>query len=79
LTLKIALLIGAKPRGKGMVRADLLKANGAIFKAQGQAIQNNAHPDVKVVVVGNPANTNAAILSNFAPKLNPANITSLTR
>lgn len=62
-----------------MDRADLLKANGAIFKAQGKAIQDNAHPNVKIAVVGNPANTNAAIISEFAPKLNPANITSLTR
>lgn len=62
-----------------MVRADLLKANGAIFKAQAQAIQNNADPDVKICVVGNPANTNAAILSEFAPRINPANVTSLTR
>lgn len=76
---QIAILVGAKPRGKGMDRKDLLEQNGAIFKSQGVAIQNNAHKDVKVVVVGNPANTNAAILSEFGKSINPKNITSLTR
>lgn len=62
-----------------MVRADLLKANGAIFKNQAGYIQDNAHPDVKICVVGNPANTNAAIIAEFAPKIPKSNITSLTR
>jgi malate dehydrogenase len=75
----VACLVGAKPRGPGMERKDLLEQNGAIFKAQGAALQEHADPQVKVVVVGNPANTNALILSEYAPKLNPKNITSLTR
>ena len=75
----IAILVGAKPRGPGMDRKDLLTQNGAIFRSQGKVIQENASKDVKIVVVGNPANTNAAILSEFAPQIDPKNITSLTR
>jgi len=75
----IALLIGAKPRGKGMVRADLLKANANIFKGQGKAIEKYASRDVKVVVVGNPANTNALITMKNAPSIPPSNFTAMTR
>ena len=57
----VALLVGAKPRSKGMERADLLEANGGIFKPQGEAINAGAADDVKILVVGNPANTNALI------------------
>lgn len=63
----IALLVGARPRGPGMERGDLLEANGGIFAPQGQAINNGAAEDVKVLVVGNPANTNALIASAHAP------------
>jgi malate/lactate dehydrogenase len=72
-------LVGAKPRGPGMNRSDLLKDNGSIFKSQALVIQENAHPDVKICVVGNPANTNAAIIAEYATKIPKANITSLTR
>src|SRR5881275_2594635 len=65
----VALLIGARPRSKGMERADLLEANGAIFKPQGEALSNNAADDVKILVVGNPANTNALIAMNNAPDI----------
>lgn len=75
----IALLVGARPRGPGMERSDLLEANGGIFKVQGQALNDNANKDVKVVVVGNPANTNAHTAMRFAPDLNPRNFTALTR
>jgi malate dehydrogenase len=75
----IALLVGARPRGPGMTRADLLKVNASIFKAQAQAIEKNANKDCKILVVGNPANTNAAIIAHYAPSLNKKNITSLTR
>lgn len=75
----VALLVGAKPRGPGMERSDLLEANGGIFKTQGEALNNNASKDVKVVVVGNPANTNAHTAMRFAPDLNPRNFTALTR
>ena len=78
-----ALLIGARPRGKGMQRADLLRANAKIFKTQGTAIGRVANPNVKVVVVGNPANTNALICSHFAcgsrGHADPRNITAMTR
>src|ERR671928_258268 len=67
----IALLVGARPRTKGMERADLLEANGAIFKPQGKAINDHAADDVKVLVVGNPANTNALIAMNNAPDVPP--------
>jgi malate dehydrogenase len=65
----VACLVGARPRGPGMVRADLLKANANIFKAQGKAINEVASRDIKVVVVGNPANTNALIASTNAPDI----------
>ena len=75
----VALLVGAKPRGPGMERSDLLEANGGIFKVQGEALNGNANKDVKVVVVGNPANTNAHTAMRFAPDLNSRNFTALTR
>jgi malate dehydrogenase len=75
----IALLIGARPRTKDMERADLLEANGAIFKPQGQAINNHAADDVKVLVVGNPANTNALIAMNNAPDVPRERFTAMTR
>jgi malate dehydrogenase len=74
-----AVLVGAKPRSKGMERGDLLKANAEIFKVQGQAIDTVAKKSVKVLVVGNPANTNAMITSHFAPSINPRQITAMTR
>ena len=74
-----ALLVGAKPRGPGMERSDLLEANGGIFKVQGQALNENASRNVKVVVVGNPANTNAHTAMLSASDLNPKNFTALTR
>jgi len=75
----VAMLVGAKPRGPGMERSDLLEANGGIFKVQGEALNGNANGDVKVVVVGNPANTNAHTAMRFAPDLNSRNFTALTR
>jgi malate dehydrogenase len=75
----IALLIGARPRTKGMERADLLEANGAIFKPQGQAINGHAAADVKVLVVGNPANTNALIAMNNAPDVPRERFSAMTR
>jgi len=74
-----ALFIGAKPRGPGMERKDLINDNGKIFSALGQTLNEVGNPDCKVVVVGNPANTNAYILKANAPKMNPRNITALTR
>ncbi|WP_072281327.1 malate dehydrogenase [Rappaport israeli] len=74
-----ALLVGARPRSAGMERKDLLEANGAIFKPQGQALNEHANRNVKVLVVGNPANTNALITKTFAPDLNPKNFTAMTR
>lgn len=74
-----ALLVGAKPRGPGMERSDLLKGNAAIFSAQGKAMNEHASRDLKVLVVGNPANTNALIAQANAPDLNPANFTAMTR
>ncbi len=74
-----ALLVGAKPRGPGMERADLLKSNAAIFSVQGKSLNNHASRDVKILVVGNPANTNALIAQQNAPDLNPANFTAMTR
>ena len=73
------LLVGARPRGPGMERKDLLEANAAIFSAQGKAINDNASRDVKVLVVGNPANTNALIAYRNAPDLNPGQFTAMTR
>ena len=74
-----ALLVGARPRGPGMERKDLLEANAAIFSAQGKAINDNASRDIKVLVVGNPANTNALITQRNAPDINPRQFTAMTR
>jgi len=74
-----ALLVGSKPRGKGMERGDLLKENGKIFKPQGQALNARAARDVKVLVIGNPANTNALIAMRNAPDLDPSQFTAMTR
>lgn len=73
------LLVGARPRGPGMERKDLLEANAAIFSAQGKAINDSASRDVKVLVVGNPANTNALIAYRNAPDLKPGQFTAMTR
>ena len=75
----VALLVGAMPRKDGMERSDLLSANGGIFKPQGKAISDNAKKDVKVLVVGNPANTNALIAMNNAPNIDPRQFTAMTR
>lgn len=75
----VALLVGARPRSKGMERKDLLEANGAIFTVQGKALNDNASRDVKVLVVGNPANTNAYIAQQSAPDLDPNCFTSMLR
>lgn len=75
----VAILVGAMPRREGMERKDLLKANVKIFKQQGQALNTYAKKDVKVVVVGNPANTNAFICKKYAPSIPPQNFTCLTR
>ncbi|NNF52117.1 MAG: malate dehydrogenase [Gammaproteobacteria bacterium] len=74
-----ALLVGAKPRGPGMERADLLLGNAKIFSAQGKAINEHASKDIKVLVVGNPANTNALIASANAPDIDPRQFTAMTR
>ncbi|MEX1279267.1 MAG: malate dehydrogenase [Acidimicrobiia bacterium] len=74
-----ALLVGAMPRKAGMERADLLEANGAIFTVQGRALASAASDDVRVLVVGNPANTNALITLNNAEGLDPRNVTAMTR
>jgi len=74
-----ALLVGARPRGPGMERADLLSANGKIFGPQGASMNKVASRDVKVLVVGNPANTNSLIAQAAAPDLNPRNFTAMTR
>jgi malate dehydrogenase len=74
-----ALLVGARPRGPGMERKDLLEANAAIFSVQGKALNQHASRDIKVLVVGNPANTNALITQANAPDLDPRNITAMTR
>jgi malate dehydrogenase len=74
-----ALLVGARPRGPGMERGDLLSANGKIFGPQGAAMNKVASRDIKVLVVGNPANTNALIAQAAAPDLNPRNFTAMTR
>lgn len=73
------LLVGARPRGPGMERKDLLEANAAIFSVQGKAINDNASSSVKVLVVGNPANTNALIAYRNAPDLKPGQFTAMTR
>jgi malate dehydrogenase len=75
----VALLVGARPRGKGMERADLLSANGGIFKPQGEAINAGAADDVRILVVGNPANTNALIAHTHAPDVPADRFTAMTR
>ncbi|WP_409464534.1 malate dehydrogenase [Amycolatopsis sp. GA6-003] len=75
----IALLVGARPRSKGMERGDLLEANGGIFKPQGEAINAGAADDIKVLVVGNPANTNALIAQSHAPDVPAERFTAMTR
>jgi len=76
---EIALLVGSRPRTKGMERSDLLAANGAIFTVQGKALSESAKSDVKVLVVGNPANTNALIAMNNAPDIDARQFTAMTR
>ena len=75
----VALLVGARPRSKGMERADLLEANGQIFKPQGEALNAGAADDVKILVVGNPANTNALIAMSNAPDIPNERFTAMTR
>ena len=74
-----ALLVGSRPRTKGMERSELLQANGGIFSVQGKALSDNARPGVKVLVVGNPANDNCLIALNNAPNLDPSQFTAMTR
>jgi malate dehydrogenase len=74
-----AFLVGAKPRGPGMERSDLLQGNAAIFKVQGKALNDQARRTVRVIVVGNPANTNALITIKNAPEIDPRRITAMTR
>ena len=74
-----ALLVGARPRGPGMERKDLLEANAQIFSVQGKAINDHASRDIRVLVVGNPANTNALIASSNAPDIDAGNFTAMTR
>jgi len=73
------LLIGARPRSKGMERKDLIEANGAIFSVQGKVINDHASRNIKVLLVGNPANTNALIAMKNAPDIDPRNFTAMTR
>jgi malate dehydrogenase len=75
----IALLVGARPRSKGMERSDLLEANGGIFKPQGEALNNHAADDVRILVVGNPANTNCLIAKSNAPDIPGERFTAMTR
>jgi malate dehydrogenase len=75
----LALLVGARPRSKGMERNDLLEANGAIFTTQGKALSDNAAEDIHVLVVGNPANTNCLIAQASAPRIPPQRFTAMTR
>src|SRR5690554_3430185 len=75
----VALLVGARPRGPGMERADLLEANGGIFKPQGEAINAGAAADIRVLVVGNPANTNALIAQQHAPDVPAERFTAMMR
>ncbi|MFD6097926.1 malate dehydrogenase [Nocardiopsis flavescens] len=75
----VALLVGARPRGPGMERGDLLEANGGIFKPQGEAINAGAADDIRVLVVGNPANTNALIAQSHAPDVPAERFTAMTR
>ncbi len=76
---QVALLVGARPRSKGMERSDLLEANGGIFKPQGEALNNHAAEDVRVLVVGNPANTNCLIAQSNAPDIPRERFTAMTR
>src|SRR5919204_883497 len=76
---EVALLVGARPRTKGMERADLLEANGAIFKPQGEALNAGAADNVRILVVGNPANTNALIAMNNAPDIPAERFTAMMR
>jgi malate dehydrogenase len=78
-SVQVALLVGARPRTKGMERADLLEANGQIFKPQGEALSEGAADDVRVLVVGNPANTNALIAMSNAADIPPERFTAMTR
>jgi malate dehydrogenase len=75
----VAMLVGARPRSKGMERADLLEANGAIFKPQGEALNSHAADDVRILVVGNPANTNALIAMSNAPDIPNERFSAMTR
>jgi malate dehydrogenase len=75
----VAMLVGARPRSKGMERADLLEANGAIFKPQGEALNEHAADDVRILVVGNPANTNALIAMSNAPDIPNERFSAMTR
>ena len=75
----VALLVGARPRGPGMERSDLLEANGGIFRPQGEAINEVAADDIRVLVVGNPANTNALIAQSAAPDVPAGRFTAMTR
>ena len=75
----IAMLVGARPRSKGMERSDLLEANGGIFKPQGNALNDHAASDIKVLVVGNPANTNCLIAKSNAPDIPAERFTAMTR
>lgn len=75
----VCMLVGSKPRGKGMLRADLIQANGPIFTGQGKAINDHAADDVKVIVVGNPCNTNALIAMHAAPDVPNERFTAMTR
>ncbi len=75
----VALLIGAKPRGRGMERADLMSANAEIFATAGKALNDGAGSDVRVLVVGNPANTNTMVAAANAPDIPAARFTALTR
>jgi malate dehydrogenase len=77
--IEAAILVGSRPRSKGMERRDLLAANADIFKVQGRALNEAARPDARIVVVGNPANTNAAILARHAPDFPMQNVTSMIR
>src|SRR4026207_511763 len=75
----VAMLVGARPRAKGMERADLLEANGAIFKPQGESLNAHAADDVRILVVGNPANTNALIAMSNAPDVPRDRFTAMMR
>jgi malate dehydrogenase len=74
-----ALLVGSRPRSKGMERKDLLEANGAIFTVQGKALSDSAASDIRILVVGNPANTNCLIAMNNAPRIDPQRFSAMTR